>query len=342
MNFQLKYAVAVSLALGIAGCGGGGGGDAGTTPPVVTVPPIVVPPVVVAPVSDLQTTIPAVTYAVDSDEYLLIKTLNDFRSAVGLGLFAQDTRLDLTAQNGLKYHALNPDVNYSALDAATGIPLFHIEDPARPGFTGVMPLDRAKFAQYPGTYVGESGAYRYGISAPAVIQTLIGGIYHRQGLMIQPPKDVGVAVGTDVLKTVIIETGIRTSSQLNAKDFLGVYPYDKQVSVPLSPSAETPNPYPDVAVADVPLTKGYPISVTAEQSSILLVTTFTVTEAGATTPLPSAVITKANDPNKSVDANFVFLTPNSILKLNTTYNVSFVGTRDGVAVSKSWSFTTKS
>src|SRR5471030_3256960 len=82
---------------------------------------------------NLQTTVPAPTYAAGSQELAFYTTFNAFRQAEGLGLLAQNSKLDAADRNHLNYLLTNTDLNLSSIDPATGRPQFHIEDPKRPG-----------------------------------------------------------------------------------------------------------------------------------------------------------------------------------------------------------------
>ncbi len=330
----------------LSACGGGGGSDA-AAPPIATNPttPIVtnpttptVPPVLT---SDLQTVVPAPTYAANAPELQIFEAYNSFRKTLGLGLLVQDARLDATAQNSLKYQALNPDVDRFAIDPKSGRPWFHIQDPLRPGFTGVNELDRARHAQYPGSYVGENGSFAYQ-SPRGAFDDLIATVYHRYGLMWQFPRDIGIAVGSDVDRTVIMEFGYQSKVQFNDRNYFSFYPGDQQQGVGLAMRAEIPSPVPGLSLNEFSTRTSYPINVVAETNSVLLVSSFTVTEAGASTPLAVTLLTKANDPNKYLSGNAAFLFGNAPFKPGTTYRVAFVGTLNGVSLTKNWSFTTRS
>lgn len=234
----------------------------------------------------------------------------------------------------------NPDLDLFATDPATGRAVFHIEHPSRPGFTGVQELDRAKFAQYAGVYVGETGSFGLGKGAAKAFGDLLATVYHRAAFMYQAPRDIGIAVGTDKNQTVVVEFGYETKGQSNALDYFGTYPSDKQTGVPLVAASELPNPFPDITLADFPLKTSYPINVVSAERSVLTVTSFTLTEAGQTAPLPTRRITKDTDPNKYIASNSAYLVGKEPFKRNTTYNVTFLGAVNGVSVLKSWSFTT--
>lgn len=335
--------VAVACSIFLAACGGGGGGGSSTpsnpgTPTGTTPPPVVVTPP--APTSDLQTTVPAPTYAAGSQQREFFDTLNDFRAKLGLGLLAQSTKLDAADENHLKYLLTNTDVNFSAVDPKTGRPFFHLEDPARVNYTGITELDRANFTQYGGVYVGETGAYGKGLGAKVALTDLIATVYHRAGLMMQFPRDIGIAVGNDQFQTMVITFGYTSTQQKNEIGYFGAYPADKQTNVPRVAYIETPNPFPEITYEEFNTKTSFPITVTVEARSTLAVTSFTVTEAGQSTPLDVRLITKDTDPNKMTQANIATIVGKAPFKPNTTYNVRFEGSNSGMAVVKAWTFTT--
>jgi uncharacterized protein YkwD len=340
--------VAVACSILLAACGGGGGGSSapsnggtptGTTP---TTPPVVTPPTtpIPAPTSDLQTAVAATTYAAGSQQLEFFNTLNDFRAKLGLGLLAQSTKLDAANENHLKYLMTNTDVNFSAVDPKTGRPFFHLEDAARVNYTGITELDRANFMQYGGVYVGETGGYGNGKGAKAALTDLIATVYHRVGLMMQFPRDIGIAVGTDQFQTMVVTFGYTSTQQKNASDYFGAYPADKQTGVPLVAYIETPNPFPELTYGEFNTKTSFPITVAVETRSTLAVTSFTVTEAGQSTPLDVRLMTKDTDPNKMTQANTATIIGKAPFKPNTTYAVRFEGTNNGVALLKTWTFTT--
>jgi uncharacterized protein YkwD len=345
-------AVAVALSTLLAACGGGGGdsstSSAPTSPPVSTTPstPVVTPPVVTP--GNLQTSVPALTYAPTSQEFAFVTAFNDFRQKLGLGLLAQNTALDLSAQHHLQY-VLTNDVNnggtvdMSTNDPATGRSMFHIETVGKPLFTGVQEFDRAKAAGYTGVYAGEELTFGGGKGAAVAFAGIVRTVYHRYGLMFQGPTDIGVAVGQDASQTFDLEFG-NTTEQSVASDYLGTYPSDKQTGVDLFAGVETPNPFPDLSTsnADFPTKTGYPVSISAKQGATLEVITFTLTESGAGAPLDARILKADNDPNHYLKADAAFLVAKAPLKPNTTYSVAFSGRVNNGLVSKTWTFTTGS
>ncbi|CAN7643284.1 CAP domain-containing protein [Massilia sp. LjRoot122] len=347
---KLKTSVAaIAVSLFLAACGGGGS-DAASNAPVSgspTTPPVATPaPTPIVPPSDLQTSVPSLTYPMASAEYEFVNALNQFRASVGLGLLAQSTLLDKSARNHLEYVLKNDvlnggQVNMRTNDAATGRSMFHIENATYPLYTGVNEAERARFVGYNGGYVGEELAFAGGKGGRIALSSLAATIYHRAGLMMQGLRDVGVAVGTDRSQTVTLEFGY-VQPQSNASDFVGVYPASNQTGVGLHTYVETPNPFPELSTAtdDFPTKTGYPISVVVKEGVQLEVLTFTMTEAGASSPLQGRVMTRDNDPNRMLGTNIAFFVASARLKPNTTYTVSFSGRAANVVIKKDWSFST--
>jgi uncharacterized protein YkwD len=325
--------------------GGGGGGSTASTPTAPTTPTGPTTPIVTP--GDTQTTVPALTYAAASQEYAFVSALNAFRSQVGLGLLAQNAKLDTASANHLGYLLTNDinnggTVNLNTFDPVTGRSMLHIENGALAKFTGVQEADRAKFASYDGSYTGEEVAFGGGQGGAVALGSLVQTVYHRAGLMLQNVREIGAAVGADRSQTVVMELGLKTNQSV-ASDYVGVYPTNRQTGIALHAYVEAPNPYPELSTAndDFPTKTSFPISLSVVTGNTISVTSFTVTEAGQTTPLDARLMTRANDPNAYLSGNVVFLTAKTPFKSNTVYNVKFSGTNNGANLTKEWSFTTK-
>jgi hypothetical protein len=91
---------AIAVAMFLVACGGGS--NSGSTGQIATVPPVSTPGPAFIP-GDLQTSVPALTYAATSAEHEFLTALNQFRDQVGLGLLAQNDLLDKAARNHLEY-----------------------------------------------------------------------------------------------------------------------------------------------------------------------------------------------------------------------------------------------
>jgi uncharacterized protein YkwD len=292
---------------------GGGGGSADISDTITPSIPI--------PLSDLQLVVPPPSYLTNTENVASFEAMNAFRSSLGLGLWAQNSKLDMAAQN---------HVNYEVLHHVFG----HAEVLGLPGFTGVDATERAAYVGYMANWVGELGA---GIGAEGV-NALVNSVYHRSGLMNQSMSEVGIANSTDPtyqVQSISFSNALKT--QHNAPDYVAVYPLDQQTNVPLTMVAETVDPFPTIA------SPSSPISFISAAGTKLEVIHFTVTAQGAVTPLSTQLITQDNDPNPgylpSHEAYIVGMTPFSP---NTVYNVSFVGAVNNVQINKEWSFTTAS
>lgn len=339
MYYFTRSSVATAIAISLAACGGGEVSAPVTTSPTTPSAPAVTP-------ADLQTSVPAFTYAPQSEEFAFVAALNRFRQQAGLGLLAQNLLLDKSAENHLRYVLANDvlkggTIDMRTIDSATGRSTFHIEAAGKPNFTGVQEMDRAKSAGYPGSYVGEELTFAGGKGAQVALSAIVKTIYHRAGLMLQGIRDVGVAVGHDQSQTFTLEFGYVTP-QSNANDFFSIYPSDNETGVGRYTGVETPNPFPDLSTSndDFPTKTGYPVSVVSKEGTTLQMLTFTIIEAGSTVPLDTRLMTKDNDPNRYLGSNIAFLVAKGTLKANTTYTVAFSGRVNNVVVSKDWKFTT--
>ncbi len=306
-----------SLTVMLAACGGGG--DAGVSegenggskwnPPVTPIP--------ISQPSDLQLTVPTPTYAENSDNLATFNAINQFRSSLGLGLLAQNTKLDAAAMN---------HVDYEVLHHVFG----HDEIRGYAGFTGVDATERAAYAGYMARWVGDLGA---GVGK-AGVAAFINSVYHRGSLMNQQISEVGIANAADsTVQFISVSDALRT--QRNAPDFIAVYPLDGQTALPLAMGNETPKPFPSITLPSSP------ISFVSAHGTTLKVTRFTVTAQGDAAPLTTQLITKESDPNVIyLSSNEAYIAGVDPFLPNTVYNVSFVGKVDNLDVSKTWSFTT--
>lgn len=336
------------VAVVLAGCGGGGGDKApviNPTPPVVTNP---TEPVTPTPTptptpqaANLQTAA-APTYAAGSSEAKAFQKLNAFRTMQGLGPVNQNANADVAAKNHAAYVMTNQS-------GATP----HDEVVGKPGFTGVDVLSRLIAAGYPAT--GATEVIAFSIMFPSdegsAIDNLANTVYHRAAMMNQGMTAVGIAPENPE-SPLYVNIG-RTTPQINAGDYVGVYPANNQTGVWLSHSVESPNPFyqeMDMTQENMCTKTSTPVSLTSEASTTLNVTSFTVTEEGQTAPLDARLITKATSTqdNTYLAPNVAFLVGKASFKPNTKYNVRFVGKATGaatgsvagLAIEKSWNFTT--
>ncbi|QYG00159.1 CAP domain-containing protein [Massilia sp. NP310] len=341
--------VATLAAIVLSGCGGGSGDKSpvASNPiaPVVTNP---IEPVAPTPTPTLTPqaaslqTAAAPTYAAGSSEAKALQKLNAFRTVQGLGPVNQNANADIAAKN----HAAYVTANQSGASP-------HEEVVGKPGFTGVDVLSRLIAAGYPAT--GATEVIAFSIMFPNdegnAIDNLANTVYHRAAMMNQGLTAVGIAPENPE-SPLYVNIG-RTTPQINAGDYVGVYPANNQTGVWLSHSVESPNPFyqeMEMTQENMCTKTSTPVSLTSEASTILNVTSFTVTEEGQTAPLDARLITKATSTqdNTYLTPNVAFLVGKASFKPNTKYNVRFIGkatgaatgSAAGLAIDKSWTFTT--
>jgi uncharacterized protein YkwD len=340
------FALSAVISLAIAGCGGGSG-SGGENPvainPVTPVsPPVPASPVVSSPQEAHLQAAMAPTYNTGSSESLALIKFNAFRAAQGLGPLNQNANADIASKN----HAAYVTANQSG-----GTP--HAEVAGKPGFTGVDAMDRLIAAGYPAKSATEVIAFSMQFPSPdaSAIDNLANTVYHRASMMYQGMTTVGIAPETQD-SPLYVAIGL-TTPQVNAGDYVGMYPANNQANVWLTHSVESPNPfYQEMAMSQENMcTKtSAPVSLTSEASTTLNVTTFTVTEEGQTAPLDARLITKVTSAqdNTYLTPNVAFLVGKAPFKPNTKYIVHFVGKAIGAAtgsaaglmIEKSWNFTT--
>lgn len=332
-----NHIATIAAALLLTACGGGGGGS-----PATNVPPPPPPP----PVDQnaLQTTVPVGTYGAGSVAAAAFSAINGARQVYGVGLYAQNAKLDVSANN----HAQYISQRWGAQDFVnTG----HAEEGTKPGFTGVNPSDRVAFAGYAAASSGEDLAVFItadGVTSdPGIVaaNTLLSGPYHRFSLF-DGSRDVGIANvsarfpgegGTNNAFVVNIGVAQGVQVQLPAQSWVGVWPAENADGVMYSFAGESPNPIP----ANNGACAGYPVSLQVRQGLTLNTTSFTLVETAGGAPVSVQLSTVATDKNPSLGrANTAYIIPFKPLKLGTKYTARFVGSAGNTQLDKTWSFTT--
>jgi len=332
-KLAISSAIIVATVI-LAGCGGGGGGSSSpsVTPTTPTSPSA--PPTVAA---SLQAAVTP-TYSSTSEEYGYYQAVNAFRTSQGLGPLNQNISYDKASAAHANYCFLNS--------------FGHNEVQGLPGFTGENPLDRVVYQGGTASLATEEGGLPDVQGAPGsganFAGVIINTVYHRASLMYQGLTDIGVSIG---MSAPSAPTAIPSFSdmgyvkqQVNAGNYFGFYPANGQTGVSLHFHGEEPSPVP--AGTDVTQV-GSPISVAAQESTSLTVSSFTVTQNGAASALPATIIT-STDPNLTGSNNLAFLLSGQAFLPSTTYTAHFVGTvtgpatgsTTGIPVDMSWSFTT--
>lgn len=312
-----------AAALTLLACGGGGGGttatqtvvttdtgnaggSAGTTVPV-------------------DPGAPALTGDIATDG---LNWFNYRRSQIGV---AQLTRNSLIDQAGL---------NHSIYQRSNNL-VSHAEVAGKSGFTGVDLSARLAQAGY--TFpTNASRAYGEVISATTnksgvfMAEELITAIYHRFVVFEPMFKEFGGGAATTSTGYTYFTTDFGARSGFGTGvTGLVTWPYNGQTSVAPNFYSDYEEPDPVAGINEV----GYPVSVHANIDASVTVQSFTIQQRGGNN-LSVKVLSASADPTytgKSVAA----IVPLAPLKAATVYDVSFVGAVNNIAVTKTWSFTTK-
>ncbi len=305
---------AMLLAAMLAACGGGSGGDT----PSTAATPVATP---AAPAG--QPGAPIATGDTAADGFAWF---NYRRSQVGLGTLTRNALIDTAALGHSNYLRLNNTVSHDQVRGNSG-------------FTGVTTGDRLTAAGYrivnPSAY-GEVISAANDRSGFFHAEELIAAIYHRF-LVFEPVfREMGVGASSATNYTYFTTNFAASNGYATglARGSVAVYPVDGQAAVPVNfmSDSESPDPVPNQNEV------GYPVSVHANISSTLAVTSFTIKPRGGS-ELPVRLLATAVDSHTPEAA--AAIVPLARLNAGTTYEVSFRGTVDSVAVTRNWSFTTQ-
>ena len=343
---QLRNSFMLSLAVTLTACGGGGGSSSVQQP---TTPPVVTPPAI--DVNELITTVTTPTYASDSGNLVVFNALNALRAKIGSGLLAQSSALDQAAQAHWNYLDINTIVS------------LHSETEGKTGFTGVDATARAKAAGYSAAYVdevifGTNGANNFaGCTA-----SWANSVYH-VGVLFSGMRDIGISAlntkddpvyGKYTVCVADFSMGTSKSEQLPADGTIRVYPYPDQTGVPIVfyNQAEVPTPLPQYQELGTPVTLNFKTKSFAATGAkpTISVTQLNITPAGGQ-PMTAQILAATaggaittTGPELTTDSRMTAYTltiiPVARMAPNTVYTVSFSGTVNGTALSKSWKFTT--
>lgn len=327
-------ALVTAMTLALAACGGGGGGGDGgsnqqpTTPTVPTAPqgPTSVPP---------STSVTPPTYASTDARLTTFNDVNNYRLKMGVGALRQDAALDKAADNHLSYQAANSDFG-------------HDETAGKPGYTGATPYDQAVAAgAIPNQWVSQVSD-----RSAFCVDSFKNSIYHLQSIT-SNQETIGIA-NRDSL--CVINFGVVTGAdgsgyglpawggQQMPETTFAYSPVDgENVWGTFIPAAESPNPAPDLSAAGHPIMFRVPA---AKPTDVLTVSSFSLAGPGGVA-IPVRILIPTNAKSGSVataieDAHVypgvAFMLPTQPLPAGT-YTATFSGARNGVAISKSWSFT---
>jgi len=310
----LSFLTLLAAAL-LTACGGGGGNAADTSVTSLA-PPATLAQLPGAPVATGDT-------ATDGFNWF-----NYRRAMAGLPMLSRNALLNTAAQGHANYLRVNDTVS-------------HDQTPGAPGFTGAQLLDRLAAAGY--TLVKP---YAYGEVISATSDTsgfyqaeqLVAAIYHRFVIFEPVFKEAGTGAATASGGYTYFTCDFSANNGYGAgigSGALITYPVAGQTQVPSSflSDNETPDPVPGQNAV------GYPISVHANITGTLTVNSFSVRQHGAASDLTVRLLT--HDADSDTPASAAAIIPLAVLAAATTYDVSFSGNVDGVAITRAWSFTTQ-
>jgi uncharacterized protein YkwD len=255
--------------------------------------------------------------------------INFRRRQVGVAVLAENVQIDRAAQAHSDYQRLNNLVT-------------HTEIPGKPGFTGAGLDERLAAAGY---ILNKNLSRARGevISATTngngfnMAEELVTAIYHRFVMFGPEFKEIGTGSATTAGNYTYFTSDLAANNGYGPGVGPGVlvnWPYNGQTNV-------VPNFFSDFEEPDAVADRnevGYPVSVHGDITAVLTVTSFTIRPRGGAI-LDAKLLQHATDvetPNSAMA-----IVPLAPLKAATTYDVSFVGTADGVLVTKTWSFTTR-
>lgn len=323
--FSSRLAGVLLAALLLNACGGGGTSSSTSTAitdpaaPVLTVAPGAPS---TAPVASPNA--PQLTGNTATDGF---NWFNYRRQLLGEPALTRTTAIDTAAQSHSQYQQVNNTIT-------------HEQTVGKAGFTGVLLPDRLTAAGFrfsrPSYAYGEVISSTSDASGVNAAEDLITAIYHRFAIF-EPMfrlAGAGSAVSSSGRTYFTVDFAADgLTPALGSGKFL-VYPVDGQQGVPALFFSDFESPDPVAGRNQV----GYPISIHADITSTVAVTSFTVRSRGGNV-LPSQLLAHVSDPQTPASA--AALIPLDVLGAGTTYDVQFAGTVDGTAVTRAWSFTTR-
>lgn len=328
------------LAVALAGCGGG----EGSTPAnqILPAPTSQVLPVQVAPtppVSSIVTNVPIPSYVASSPELAAFNGFNDARLACGFGKLAQSATLDAAAHAHARW-------------LLTNTPYGHTETLGTPGFTGQFVADRAAFAGYGSRLISEAISGWNGPESFAVgfaATSLLNAPYHLIGLL-RGVRDIGLGVAVEVPGVphpqgyLVVDTGYLPADgpQSATTGTVRTYPCEGTTGAHPVMYGELPSPVPNRDLALSPL--GTSIAVVGDVGTVLVVTSVSMVQASTGAVVPMRLpMSRTNDPNSTgiFLRNEAVVSADVPLEPNSRYQVTLAGTSNGIAFTRTFTFTTE-
>lgn len=305
---------------GDTGSAGGGSNDSGSS----TIP--------------TGTTQASPTYGAGSAEAQIFTSINALRQQCGFPAYQQNTILDQAAASHAKYMVAN------------GGTVTDEEVKGNPGFTGVTGQDRANALGWPSAVfatAADAGLWTSEALTPAQYgQSLVDqwsvGVYHQATITLQTGL-IGIGTAqtssnglTGILGGVELATnGVAASSITSASNAPLTFPCQGVTGLPYKSVSEEPTP-PNVSSDGW----GTPVTVMGNVGDVVTLSSATMIAAGDATVIAMNIVTSANDTTGLIAKAQAVAYPASPLQPNTSYSVNLTGMINGVAFTRSFTFTT--
>jgi hypothetical protein len=350
-----KLIFAITTLLILPACGGGGGGSTpvaatsfsatcsnGSTQTSATSQAAAA--ALCPAASTIVSTVAATTYAALSEEQAVYNRLNTERVACGFGSLSQNANLDTAAKNHSDWMLLNNTLSHAEVAGTTGFT--GLNSVARDTAAGFTSLDGNEdiFALSGGTGLlagfGDVSA-RSLLSAP---YHLFASLSACMGISVQSISSVGLPVGLGVNLATTIDFAVPQGGTYQLQDATSVltYPCQGTAGANYRLTNESPSPVPGRNLVTNPL--GSVVFVMLRQGQVLTITSASMTNLA--TGIPVALrppVTGANDPANYLGlfGNYMgYIIPDAPVAQNTAYQVTLAGTNNGVAFSRTFTFTT--
>lgn len=251
----------------------------------------------------------------------------DFRrQQAGLAALKRNSMIDRAAGAHANYQQANNIVS-------------HLETAGLPGFTGADSLQRLRTAGLvlnpSGHTDGEVIAATDGSDGFSAAEGLMAAIYHRFVILQPVFNEAGAGAATRAggytwlnVNFILNQPGSTNTARLI------VWPFSQQKNVSVNFFSDQESPDPILQSDEV----GYPVSVHADINADLQVISFTIRPTGGAA-LATRLLDRSSDPETPASAAAII--PLMVLLAATRYEVEFTGTVNGIAVNRSWSFTTR-
>ncbi|MBC7684208.1 MAG: CAP domain-containing protein [Bdellovibrionales bacterium] len=307
-------AAALAASVMLVACGGGGADSAPSAPPPSASP------------APQEAGAPVLTNNISTDGF---NWINYRRVQGGMPILTRNAQVDNAALGHSEYQRVNNIVS-------------HEQVPGKQGFTGAALSNRLQQAGY---LFNPAANFAYGevISATSsksgvyMAEELITAIYHRFVIFEPRFKEIGTGSATASSGYSYFTANFAASGGYGpgvGKGQLATWPASGQSGIARNFLSDYELPDPVAGINEV----GYPVSVHADIDARLDVSSFTLHPRGEAN-VEVKLLRRATDEHTPQSA--AAIVPMAVLRAATTYDASFAGTVDGLAVSKTWSFTTK-